>query len=175
MTPPASGPSKATVLSVLAQQGWLLQQARRLVGRVMNPGHGPEDVVQDVITQALARPGSWAKSAELRGWLRRALRTRAAELGRKEALRATVALIDARGPSNHSPSALAHMGECALRLRELVDGLDSRSRRVVLLRVVEDLSFSDIAGKLDIRVDHARAIFSRAALRMRLRIASGAA
>lgn len=175
MNPPSSGDPSPAALSVLASHGWLLRHARRLVGRAMGPCHGPEDLVQDVVAQALAHPRAWTSSGRLRGWLRRALRTRAAEVGRKEAYRATVALVDARGPSNLSPSVVVDMGDRSRRLRDLVDGLDARSRRVVLLRVVEDLPFADIATKLRIREEHARAIFSRAATRMRLRMATGAA
>lgn len=163
------------VVAVLSDYGWLLRQAQRLVGRALGKGHSPEDLVQDVLAQALERPGTWSRSGKLRGWLQRALRNRAAELGRRASYRGTEALLDARAESKHSPSAIAKSSEEALRLRDLVLDLDPRARRVVLLRVVEDLSFGQIAREVGVREDHARAIFSRAAAEMRQRLAARAA
>ena len=165
----------ARVVAVLSDRGWLLHQARRLVGRALGQGHSPEDLVQDVVAQALEHRGSWSRTGRLRGWLQRALHTRAAELGRRARYRGTEALLDVRAESKHSPSAVAGSTECAMRLRELVIGLDPRARRVVLLRVVEDLSFGQIARLVGVREDHARAIFSRAAAELRLRLAARAA
>ena len=130
----------------------------------------PEDLVQDVVLQALERRGHWSRSGRLRAWLACAMRTRAADLARKAAYRGTEGLIEVAEGSKHDPLELAGSSERTQRLQALVERLDPRARRVVLLRVVEDLPFATIASRIGIREDHARAIFSRAAAELRGRL-----
>jgi DNA-directed RNA polymerase specialized sigma24 family protein len=98
------------------------------------------------------------------------MRTRATELGRREQYRIVSALPEIRAPSKISPSRLASLNEERRKLRDLVQHLDTRSRRIVLMRVVDDLAFAEIAVKEGIREDNARAIFSRAASKLRTRM-----
>lgn len=126
--------------------------------------------MQDVLIRALQRRESASDGSGLRAWLRSAMRTRATELGRREQYRIVSALPEIRAPSKISPSRLASLNEERRKLRDLVQHLDTRSRRIVLMRVVDDLAFAEIAVKEGIREDNARAIFSRAASKLRTRM-----
>ena len=171
----ASSRDRSAWHSVLSDHAWLLSRARRNVGAALGLRHEPEDLVQDVVLQALKHRGDWSRSGRLRAWLACAMRTRAAELARKAAYRTAEGLNDVVGESNHDPLARAGRNELERNLHGLVARLDARARRVVLLRVVEDLPFATIAARLEIREEHARAIFSRAAMKMRGRLATGVA
>ena len=163
-----SSPSsiEANVRPVVSGDG-LLGLARRLLGGAAGRLHSPEDLVHDVVAQALSRTHGDSLSSPPTRWLRRALRSRAAELGRREVRRSAVELPPTLTAGLSSPSAIVGGAERAAALRSAVRSLDPRSRRVVVRRVVSDLPFAKIAAAEGIREDHARAIFSRAAARLR--------
>jgi len=158
------------VRNLIIHQSWLLRQARRLIGPNVRTQHSPEDLVQDVLTLALQRRESASDGSGLRAWLRSAMRTRATELGRRAQYRIVAALPDVQASSKITPSRLAALSEEKRKLRDLVLDLDARTRRIVLMRVVDDLSFAEIALKEGLREDNARAIFSRAASKLRTRM-----
>jgi len=66
-------------------------------------------------------------------------------------------------------STIIERKDGAAKIVALVNRLPERERRVILLRLVNDLPFAEIGAQLDITEAHARVLFNRNLADLRLR------
>lgn len=156
----------------LADPQWqeLCHRLRRCAAGLAARPEDADDLVQQTLTHLLARRPEmvahvgYARRTMLRLWLdqQRSLRRRLARVARL-----------ATGPPVARPAAdrLADR-ELGQRLRAEIAKLPPRQRAVLVLRLVEELSYDDIASTLGISRDNVRASLHLA--RRRVREALGA-
>jgi len=152
------------------EQSWLRRQARRLIGRRLRSTVDSQDLSQDA--QLAALRGMNGKKFEnrpaFRGWLRRILGNRARDLARGQLGGAPEDAAWSQIPGRErSPSRLmqdsAEHGDLWHKLRKLPE----RERVVLRLRIVEELSFAELAQRLGISEGNARVIFHRGVAHLR--------
>ncbi len=132
----------------------------------------PDDVVQDVIVRVVRR---WpllrfADDRALAGYLHRAVVNRARDAQRQAPRWADVELEGMHSPR---PSALEVMmaAECRRRCASALRQLREGDRRVVVGRVVQSLSYQDVAHRSGhATADAARKATARALARLRQRL-----
>ncbi len=71
--------------------------------------------------------------------------------------------------SGSGPSSAAQKTEEIRNARQLLNALPERDREVVRLRVEEDLTFADVARRLEMTENHARVLFHRSLKTLRAR------
>jgi RNA polymerase sigma-70 factor, ECF subfamily len=151
------------------ERSWLRRQARKIIGNRLRADVDGSDLTQDTLLAAeRARHGKlFASRGAFRAWLRAILRNSAAQRGRRPDL-ARAGADFAEAPSRaSSPSMTLSRQEGAADVLRHLKSLSERDREVVLLRVVEDLSFSAIGARLGVTEVHARVLFNRAARSLR--------
>ncbi len=133
-----------------AHRPWLLARCRGLLG---DPG-AAEDAVQETFLRAWAacRTFDPAAGPSLATWLGTIARNVAVDVLRARAVRPRL-VAEGEGPREHPGAACAV--ESALQRVVLLDALSAASpehRGVVLLAVVRDRPYADVAAALDIPV-----------------------
>jgi RNA polymerase sigma-70 factor (ECF subfamily) len=137
-----------------AHRSWLLARSRALLG----DHGGAEDAVQETFLRAWAACGSFDPSAgpSLGSWLGRISRNVAVDVLRARGVRPRLAVqpderesepADGRGTTAAVDAALQRMV-----LLDALSGISAEHRGVVLLAVVRDRSYADVAAALDIPV-----------------------
>ena len=152
------------------ERSWLRRQAHRLIGPKMRRWTDSEDLAHmaHVEAQRDLEGRSFANRRAFRGWLRVILGRLASREGRREGGIEVIAAGTSRLPGRgRSPSQGAALADSGRWLRERIEGLPPRDKRVVLMRVVEDQPFGTIAARLSISEGNARVIFHRALKRLR--------
>jgi len=139
--------------------------ARRLVSGDENAA---DDVEQGTWLAACAHPP--ARATSMRGWLASVARSVARQSRRSERRRAH--RERAVAPREETPSTLDTLQRLET-LRDLVDAiheLSERNQEVLLLRYYEDLPPREIARRLGLSIDAAKARLKRALAELRLRL-----
>jgi len=152
------------------EQSWLRQQARRLIGRRLRSTVDSQDLSQDAQLSALRnlKGRTFEDRNAFRGWLRRILGNRARDVARGQRGAAAEDPAWSRIPGREqSPSRLMQdspeHGDLWHKLRKLPE----RERAVLRMRIVEELSFADLAQRLSISEGNARVIFHRGVTHLR--------
>jgi RNA polymerase sigma-70 factor (ECF subfamily) len=165
-----------------AFRGYLLTIAQKELAPHLRGASGASDLVQETFAAAHEHLAQFrgTTAAELRGWLRRILRNKLADLRRRggkisapprigpsgdegSALDWTAGLI-APGPS---PSDVLSRTEEARIVHEILNRLPENYRRVILCRLEENLSFEEIGRRLGISANAAEKLFTRAVSKVR--------
>ncbi len=152
-----------------------LQISRRLQGKL-----DPADLVQDVMLEAHSHFELFRGSAEgeFVAWLRRILADRLANLVRHyqgtkrrdvRLEREIAAAVDdssrfldgALAAPESSPSERAVRAEQAVLLAEALEQLPADQREVLVLRHLEELTFPEVAERLDKTVDSVKGLWTR--------------
>lgn len=152
------------------EQSWLRQQARRLIGRRLRSVVDSQDLSQDAQLSALREMDGkrFENRPAFRGWLRRILGNRARDLARGQRAGLPEDASWSRIPGRElTPSRVLQgspeHGDLWRRLRRLPE----RERAVLRLRIVEELSFAELAQRLSISEGNARVIFHRGVAHLR--------
>jgi len=155
------------------EQSWLRQQARRIIGKRLRSVVDSQDLSQDAQLSALRdlEKRQFANRNAFRGWLRQILGNRARDVARGERRSPEPGAEDpswSRIPGRElSPSRIlqgtAEHGDLWRKLRKLPE----RERAVLRLRIVEELSFAELAQRLSISEGNARVIFHRGVQHLR--------
>jgi RNA polymerase sigma-70 factor (ECF subfamily) len=150
---------------------YLLRIANHEMSAGLRPKLGASDLVQDTLIEALncfARFTGRA-SAELQGWLRTILLRQIAQATerfagtRKREVQREVSLaVEGLAANQSSPSSCARRQEQAEVVRQILSRLPEHYRQVLVWREWDDLSFAEIAARLDRSVDAVRMLWLRA-------------
>lgn len=150
--------------TLLAHTGWMRRLARTLV----RDDAQADDVVQDAVVAALRTPPR--DPLALPAWLATSVRNGARQLWRGESRRA--AREEAAARTEASPGAaevVARAEEHGLVVQAVL-GLDEPYRSALLLRFYDDLPPRDVAKRLGVPVETARARIRRGVEKLRERL-----
>jgi RNA polymerase sigma-70 factor (ECF subfamily) len=163
---PAIGNREAFEAEALASLDSLYRTALRLV-RVPSDA---EDLVQDTYLKAFRAADSFEPGTNLRAWLFTILHNTARNRLRDRA-RDTVIVDDeaveraadrlASGPAVETPEATLLRATLTPELQRAVDALPDAFRQVVWLRDVEEFTYAEIAGMLNVPVGTVMSRLSR--------------
>jgi RNA polymerase sigma-70 factor (ECF subfamily) len=168
MTDPPGPPDPGYEPELDEHHDWLRARARSQLGERLRRVLDSEDLAQE--TELAALEGMAGKRfpnrRAFRGWLGTILRNLAARRGRRAGATAEGSL-DAVLGRERSPSSAVRAAELGRRMRALMGRLPERDRNLVALRLVDDLSFREVAERMSVSEANARMIFSRSVKRMR--------
>ena len=132
------------------------------------------ELLQETYVTALERLGSYAGAGALGGWLRAIALRKSLDWRRRVALRLRKLTALARENTSlsrtHSEDTYPGLGD---GFQRTLDRLSDKQRAALLLRELEDLSFSQIAKALDCGEPTARVHYHRACRNMRKWLAEG--
>ncbi len=160
----AQNPS-AGLDALLAEREWVRRLARALAG---DP-HAADDLEQDAWTRLLAQPPH--TPGALRGWLRRVMRRRLAELHRGRTRRARREQAAARPEAVATTAEIVARAEAHRAVVDAVLALPEPLRTTVVLRFFEGLDTAAIAARAGVPADTVRARLRRALVVLRERLA----
>lgn len=173
-------------LPLATHHSFLLALARRRLAPELRAKASPSDLAQDACLLAHRNLDQFRGStdAEFRAWLAQILdsvlrdyrrrfldaakRSLAAEVPLDHGSRARLLSLLADG--SPSPSSDAARRESAAALRDAIAKLPEDERQVLLCRVVEDLSFADVARRLGLSERTAHRTFGRAICKLQLQL-----
>ena len=112
--------------------------------------HDAEDLVQETLLRAYRGFSRFAPGTNIRAWLYTILNRARTDAFRRRQRSVPTTELDADGPAVPPPQdALAHGGE---DLERALAALPEPFRMAVVLRDVEDFTYQEIAGMLDIPI-----------------------
>jgi RNA polymerase sigma-70 factor, ECF subfamily len=168
-------------------RNYLILMARMQVGRTLQGKFDAEDVLQDTALAAHRSIGRFRgrSEQEFQAWLLRILASVLANLVRRfrgtkrrdprlerglaeDLDRSSRALEHGLVAAHSSPSQQASRREQAFLLADALGKLPDDYREVIILRQLEDLSFADVALRMQRSEDSVKNLWVRALARMRL-------
>jgi RNA polymerase sigma-70 factor, ECF subfamily len=168
-------------------RNYLILMARMQVGRTLQGKFDAEDVLQDTALAAHRSIGRFRgrSEQEFQAWLLRILASVLANLVRRfrgtkrrdprlerglaeDLDRSSRALERGLVAAHSSPSQQASRREQAFLLADALGKLPDDYREVIILRQLEDLSFADVALRMQRSEDSVKNLWVRALARMRL-------
>jgi RNA polymerase sigma-70 factor (ECF subfamily) len=142
---------------------------RRAVRRWYRDNANADDLVQDVLVQALANAHLWQPGSDLRAWLYTIMRNRfLAEMTRS---RRSVSALEEMAVAE--PAPVKHAGELRLLLRDLgaaLQRLPSNQRSAVILIGVQEKSYNQAAQSMGTSVGAVRSHLARGRERLRMAV-----
>jgi len=141
---------------------------RALARHLVRDTQRAEDLVQDTLAAALARPP--ARGGDLRGWLATALARRASNVRRGEARRTLRERTVARAEALRGADTVASEVELAKRLAAHVDALAPPLREALFLRYFEDSATRHIAARLGVPLSTVKSRLERGLAELRSRL-----
>ncbi len=159
----ASGDERAT------RQAWdhFSPLVRRILRRALGPGADVEDVVQEVFLRFFERVGSLREAGALRGYLIAiTVNTLRGELRRRRVRRILRFVDPAELPKLRVVETDLEAREALRRFYRILERLRQGDRIAFVLRVIEELPFSEVAAALDVSVPTARRRVERARSRV---------
>jgi RNA polymerase sigma-70 factor (ECF subfamily) len=150
------------------------------MGRAMRTELESRDILQSVLVKSLSRLHQVEQAASVMGWLARMaeneIRDRADYLARERRDQARKAPLDTAvieqvpAPVRQALSQ-AILSEELTRVEAALDDLPADQRDVIVLRMLEELSFPEMAARLGKSADACRMAFARAMAALTLRLA----
>ncbi len=186
-TPPTDAvPSTSTEILDTAQFAAEFQQCHSrlwlLASAILGDRHLAEDVVQDAGVVALGQLDQFKPGTNFVAWLSQIVRLQAFNQSRKRKRRRTQnidpVILDTQTSETATPQALPKLGEKLTAAQTFFDdqvmlalsGLREVARACVLLRIVHNLSYTDIAAMLDIAEGTAMSHVHRSKAQLRERL-----
>lgn len=157
-------------LTLADYRAYLLGIANRSLPHDLRPKAGGSDLVQDTLLAAWTCRDRTPAEA-VRAWLRGILKNRVGRLHRRYLSVAKRSVLRERPLDPHSsdPEHARHQPpdgdmiheELCRALNDAVDQLRPQDREVLTLRLDDDLSWQEIADRLDTTAEAARKVFTR--------------
>ncbi len=149
---------------------WALEESYRLLGaRVYRVSRGllaqvsdAEDATQEVFLKLFERAGQFDGRARFTTWLHRLTVNHCLHRLERERLRRSKDLDPDLVDDGESPSRVAEGSEARTRVEELLARIPPAHRAVIVLRELEELSYSEIGEVLDIPVGTVMSRLARA-------------
>lgn len=127
----------------------------RYVGARLGRADLAQDVVQDTFLRFVHHRRNGGEVANVRAWLYRVAYNRALDYLRKDRrVQAFAEDFDppAEGPAFAAPNVQAEQRDTAAAAWQLLDTLSERDRHIVLLKVLEEKSYQEIAATMGVTV-----------------------
>jgi RNA polymerase sigma-70 factor (ECF subfamily) len=121
-----------------------------------------DEIVQDAFVRAFASLDRFRAESSFRTWLFTIARNLTRDRARSARVRRHVAIEEAHAVIESDPLSGAVAEEMEARIRQVVQGLSPMQRDVFTLRVVEGMSYKEIAGVLDTTEGAARVHYHNA-------------
>ena len=130
---------------------------------ILHDGAEAGDVVQEVFIKAMREPRLFEEDFKTQAWLYRVTRNLCFNIVRDRRRRGTILANLARNESR-AADAFDHVfsGEQQAEIVEKVGRLTEDHRAILMLRYYEDLSYTEIAARLDIKMGTVMSRLSRA-------------
>lgn len=161
----SSGPGKATVQrEELARRQ--LPLVARLVRRYVSE-HDAEDVAQRAVMRALDKLDTFRGESSFRSWVHRIAVNVALNHVRDHRREQAQPVDEADLITNTLGTARLVAREARVRLLDAVSELPPKQRLSVELRLFQELSFADVATRMGVTEDSAKANFHHALKRLR--------
>lgn len=166
-------------------RSYLSLLARGQIGRRLQARVDASDLVQETLLAASCNFEQFrgATEKELTKWLRQIMASKITDAVRrhtarkrdirlewqvaKELDRSSVLLGNALATSQHSPSEQVARREQAVLLAHALDKLSDDYREVLVLRHIEELSFQEVATRMDRTLDSVKKLWTRALIKLR--------
>ncbi len=139
--------------------------------RVLGDEHEAGDALQDALARIWKHRSQLKTHANPSAWMLRIVLNAAYDRLRIRAARQTETLPEEITSDSPSPAFAAELGESKSRLLEEISRLSSQQAQAVLLHVVEELPYSDVAAALECSAATARVHVQRGRARLRERLA----
>jgi RNA polymerase sigma-70 factor (ECF subfamily) len=162
--------------------GRVLAFIRVRMGRALRGRIDSRDVLQTTLLKSFQRIDQFdgRDGASLMGWLSRIaeneIRDQVDFQGRGKRNIGADVPIESQGPAvpagGRSPLSQAVAAEEAERLADALEALEPDHRQVIILRKFEELSFKEIAGRLQRSEDACRMLLARAMVALTLKLRS---
>lgn len=146
-----------------------LPRLRRYARALVGDRNAADDLVQDTLERGWQKLDSWQRGSDMRPWLFAIMHNLHADQRRKPAL-VTVELDEAELASAYIMPAERSL---ALDLEAAMQLLPAEQREILLLVVLEDMRYEEVAGTLGIPVGTVMSRLSRARERLRLLMDGG--
>ncbi|MCG8648487.1 MAG: sigma-70 family RNA polymerase sigma factor [Pirellulales bacterium] len=153
----------------------LRRTSRNLLGRRVSARADTSDVAQEGMVQVWKDLGKLRGSTdrEVNAWIKRIGSGHAAKIRRHHmAVRRSAKVESQRRhdppASQHNPLEMMERRETLAVLADAIEELEPRRQTVVVMRIFEDATFSQIAGRLDCSVSSARVLFAQAIEQLRV-------
>lgn len=146
------------------ERSWIRRQARKCVRGNLRSTLDASDLTQETLLAAeRGKDGkTFAGRGALRAWLRVILRNVAAQHARRRGSRTIPHALSSSVPDRWTASTSGENAhESQLRVQSMLQHLSDRNRKIVLLRVAENLPFSEIGKRLGMSETNARVAFNR--------------
>lgn len=114
-----------------------------------------EDVVQEVFVRIWEKRESWSPQIAVKAYLYRSVHNQAISNIRKRRYESPMeASVESTVLSaDHSPLDLIHQKEVNVSLQRAINKLPERRREILVLRILHEMSYKEIAEMLDISVN----------------------
>ncbi len=142
-----------------------LPRLRRYARALTGEREGADDLVQDTLERAWQKRDSWKRGTDMRPWLFAIMHNLHADQRRKPALN-TVELELEQAETIAAPAPATDQG-LALDLEAALQALPAEQREVLLLVVLEEMRYEDVAVTLGIPTGTVMSRLSRARERLR--------
>lgn len=130
---------------------------------ILHDAQEARDVVQEVFIKALREPRFFDAEFKMQAWLYRVTRNLCFNLSRDRRRRENIlAAHPAERACRADPLDVIFHGEQREEILEAVNALTEDHREILLLRYYEDLSYAEIAERLDIKLGTVMSRLSRA-------------
>jgi len=134
-----------------------------------------EDIVQETFLAALQGMGAFRRRSSVKTWLYRILSKRAARCHRTRLRHAASPLYDdaeepGRGVGRGAGPSASGATDTRLDVTEILQGLSTDHRRVIVLRELEGLSYAEIAEVLGLPLGTVESRIARARKELRMRL-----
>jgi len=150
---------------------WYRDHHARLRGfctRLLGDLATAEDVAQETLLRAWSNRDLFEPGADIRPWLFRVARNLCTD-----ALRARARFVDVTPPDraddDTDPVVPLERAETDQLVRRALEGLTERQRKILLLRDVEGVEYSELASRMGVNENTARAVLFRARRGLRKR------
>jgi RNA polymerase sigma-70 factor (ECF subfamily) len=169
-----SSPPESNGLPEL-ERSWLRRQAKKLVRGRLSTRLDASDLTQDALLAATrgVNGKKFAGQGAMRAWLKVILRNLAAQHARKRSTHTVHSELSSSLPDPAVCFATGMDGsEKVSDVMHHLQHVSERNRKVVMLRVVENLSFKDVGDRLGMSEVNARVVFNRVVKELRSRSAN---
>lgn len=151
----------------------LYRFALRITGSV----HEAEDVVQEVLERVWKSPGEQSAAIQnWEAWCMTLTRNRSLDKVRAQQQRRTDAIdrVAERHSDDKNPAQSAETNDLIAQVKQFMQSLPAKQRMVMHLRDIEEMSYEEIAGLLDIPLDQVKVSLHRARKSIREKMLSAA-
>jgi len=151
----------------------LIPRLRRFARALTGGRDAADDLVQDTLERAWAKRGLWQAGTNLRAWLFAVMHGVFVNGTRRRRPAESLEMIDGTTRERADDSASAETAIAVGELREALQRLPDEQRQVVLLVGLEQFTYAEAAGVLDVPIGTVMSRLARGRERLRQLLEEG--